>query len=235
MVLARRDAPRMVVAGANKHAKIGARKNIMKKIMSAVVVVLLSALVSSQAQSTQYGAELRGSVNTWVPAFDLYDYAYGVEVEYRNWFWDPVGFALSAGISSWEAKGGSSGVDKAVLNDISGQLTAIPVGPSIIYKIADMTDWNLTTEAGVRYVFAQSAIDYKRADADGSGTLDVDGGVIAVLGLDYERYFGVGKSFFVGAGYQIDLEQGAIQVSDVANQDNQLEAFFARVGTKIQF
>ena len=207
----------------------------MKKILSVVIVLFLTALVSAQGQSTQYGAELRGSLNTWVPAFDLYDYAYGVEVEYRNWFWDPVGFALSVGVSSWEAKGGSSGVDSAELRDLSGQLTAIPVGPSIIYKIADVTDWNLTTEAGLRYVFAQSAIDYKRATSEDGGTLDIDGGFIAVLGLDYERYFGVGKSFFVGAGYQFDLEEGAIQVSDIGNKDNQLEAFFARVGTKIQF
>lgn len=207
----------------------------MKKILSVLIVLLLTALVSAQGQSTQYGAELRGSLNTWVPDFDLYDYAYGVEVEYRNWFWDPVGFALSVGVSSWEAKGGSSGVDSSELKDLGGQLTAIPVGPSIIYKIADVTDWNLTTEAGVRYVFAQSAIDYKRSTTDDSGTLDIDGGVIAVLGLDYECYFGVGKSFFVGAGYQMDLEEGAIQVSDIGNRDNQLEAFFARVGTKIQF
>ena len=80
----------------------------MKKILSVLIVLLLTALVSAQAQSTQYGAELRGSLNAWVPEFDLYDYAYGVDVEYRNWFWDPVGFALSAGVSSWEVKGGSS-------------------------------------------------------------------------------------------------------------------------------
>lgn len=207
----------------------------MKKILSALIVLLLAALVSAQGQSTQYGAELRSSLNAWIPDYDLYDYAYGVEAEYRNWFWDPVGFALSVGVSSWEAKGGSSGVNSAELKDISGQLTTIPVGPSIIYKIADMTDWNLTTEAGVRYVFAQSALDYKRTDTGASGTFDIDGGVIAVLGLDYERYFGIGKSFFAGAGYQIDLEEGAIQVSNIGNRDNQLEAFFARVGTKIQF
>jgi len=207
----------------------------MKKSLPVVIVLLLTALVSAQGQATQYGAELRGSLNAWMPEYDLYDYAYGVEVQYRNWFWDPVGFALSAGISSWEVKGGSSGVDKAVLKDLDGQLTAIPVGPSIIYKIADVTDWNLTTEVGIRYVFAQSAIHYHRTATDDSGTLDVDGGVIAVLGLDYERYFDVGKSFFVGAGYQIDLDEGAIQVSDVDNRDNKLEAFFARVGTKIQF
>ena len=207
----------------------------MKKILSVLVALILTAVVSAQAQSTQYGAELRGSLNTWMPAYNLYDYAYGVEVEYRNWFWDPVGFALSLGVSSWEAKGGSSGVDSTELKNLGGQLTAIPVGPSIIYKIADVTDWNLTTEAGVRYVFAQSAVNYRRTATDESGTLDIEGSVIAVLGLDYERYFGVGKSFFVGAGYQIDLEKGSIQVSNMGNRDNQLESFFARVGTKIQF
>jgi hypothetical protein len=207
----------------------------MKKILSVVIVLILVALVSAHGQSTQYGAELRGSLNAWAPKFDLYDYAYGVDVEYRNWFWDPIGFALSVGISSWQAKGGSSGVDSSVLRDLDGQLTAIPVGPSIIYKIADMSNWNLTTEAGVRYVFAQSAITYHRTATGESGTLDVDGSVIGVLGLDYERFFGIGKSFFVGAGYQFDLDEGAIQVSNVANEDNELEAFFARVGTKIQF
>ena len=207
----------------------------MKKILTVLIVLLLTALVSAQGQSTQYGAELRGSLNAWAPQFDLYKYAYGVEVEYRNWFWDPVGFALSLGISSWEVKGGSSGVDSAVLRNLDGQLTTVPVGPSIIYKIADVTDWNLTAEAGVRYVFAQSAVSYQRTATGESGTLDIDGSVIAVLGLDYERYFGVGKSFFVGAGYQIDLDKGAMQVSDIANRDNELKAFFARVGTKIQF
>ncbi len=207
----------------------------MKKILSVLIVLLVTALVSAQGQSTQYGAELKGSVNMWIPDFDLYDYAYGVEVEYRNWFWDPVGFAMSLGVSSWEAKGGNSGVDSAELKDISGQLTTIPVGPSIVYKIADVTDWNMTAEAGIRYVFAQSAVDYRRTATGESGTLDIEGGVIAVLGLDYERYFGVGKSFFVGAGYQIDLDEGSIQVSNIGNTDNKLEAFFARVGTKIQF
>ena len=67
----------------------------MKKILSVVIVLLLTALVSAQGQATQYGAELRGSLNAWMPEYNLYDYAYGVEVEYRNWFWDPVGFALA--------------------------------------------------------------------------------------------------------------------------------------------
>jgi hypothetical protein len=109
------------------------------------------------------------------------------------------------------------------------------VGPSLLYKIADATEWNLTTEVGVRYVFAQSAVSYRRVDSGKKGTLDIDNGVIAVVGLDFERYFDDGKSFFVGAGYQMDIDDGTIQVSDIKSTSNELEAFFARVGTKIQF
>ena len=207
----------------------------MKKMLILTIIALAAAAVTARAQSTQYGVELRGSLNYWVPDFDLYDFAYGVDVEYRNWFWDPVGFALSVGLSSWEVKGDRSAVDQSMLKDIDGQLTTIPVGPSILYKIADMTDWNLTAEAGVRYVFAQSAIDYKRMDTGESGTFDIDPSVIGVLGLDYERFFDDGKSFFVGVGYQMDIDEGAIQVSDITNTSDKLEAFSVRVGTKIQF
>ena len=84
-------------------------------------------------------------------------------------------------------------------------------------------------------MFAQSAIDYRRSDTGESGRLDIDDGVIGVLGLDYERYFSVGKSFFAGAGYQVDLDKGSIQASDIGTKDNQLDAFLIRVGTKIQF
>ena len=136
----------------------------MKKTLILSIIALAAVAVTARAQSTQYGVELRGSLNYWAPDFDLYDFAYGVDIGYRNWLWDPVGFALGVGVSSWEVKGGSSAVNQSALKDIDGQLTTIPVGPSIIYKIADMTDWNLTAEAGIRYVFAQSAIDYKRAD-----------------------------------------------------------------------
>ena len=207
----------------------------MKKTLILSIIALAAVAVTARAQSTQYGVELRGSLNYWAPDFDLYDFAYGVDIEYRNWLWDPVGFALGVGVSSWEVKGGSSAVNQSALKDIDGQLTTIPVGPSIIYKIADMTDWNLTAEAGIRYVFAQSAIDYKRADTGGSGTFDIDSGVIGILGLDYELYFDDGKSFFVGAGYQMDIDKGAIQVSDITNTSDKLEAFSVRVGTKIQF
>lgn len=207
----------------------------MKKIFILTIIAMVAVAVTARAQSTQYGVELRGSLNYWVPDFDLYDFAYGVDVEYRNWFWDPVGFALGVGVSSWEVKGGSSSVGKSALKDLDGQLTTIPVGPSIVYKIADMTDWNLTAEVGVRYVFAQSALDYKRTDTGESGTFDIDSSVIGVLGLDYERYFDDGKSFFVGVGYQMDIDKGAIQVSNIANTSDKLEAFSMRVGTKIQF
>ena len=207
----------------------------MKKMLPVLIVLLLTALVSAQGQSTQYGAELRGSLNYGVPEFGLYDYVYGVEIEYRNWFWDPVGFALSLGAQSWRVKADNTAVYKSTLKDLDGQLTAIPVGPSIIYKIADMTDWNLTAEAGVRYVFAQSGVTYRRTDDDSSGTLDIEGGVVGVLGLDYERYFGDGMLAFVGAGYQFDLDEGNLQVSSLSDESNKLEAFFARVGTKIMF
>jgi hypothetical protein len=207
----------------------------MKKALIVSLIALATGAVTVRAQSTQYGFELRGSLNYWAPDFDLYDYAYGVDIEYRNWFWDPVGFALSAGVSSWEVKNGNSSVDSSTLQDLNGQLTTIPVGPSLLYKIADQTGWNVTAEAGVRYVFAQSAVDYRRVTTDESGTLDIDGSVIAVLGLDFERCFDNGKSFFVGAGYQMDMDEGAIQVSDIKNTSNKLEAFFLRVGTKIQF
>lgn len=207
----------------------------MKKIWILTIVALAAVLGSARAQSNPYGIELQGSLNYWVPDFELYDYAYGVDLECRNWFLDPVGLALGVGISSWEVKEGRSAVDPSKLKELDGQLTTIPLGPSLLYKIVDLTDWNLTAEGGVRYVFAQSSIHYKRADTGESGTLDIDESILGVLGLDYERSFDEGKIFFAGAGYQIDIDEGAIQLSDIKNTPNRLEAFFLRIGTKIQF
>jgi hypothetical protein len=207
----------------------------MRKVIILMIMALTAVTMPGRAQSTPGEVELRGSLNYLVPDFNLYDYAYGVDVEYRNWLWDPVGFALGVGVASWEVHEGNSPFDRSALRDLYGELTTIPVGPSIVFKMADAADWNLTAEAGIRYVFAQSSVHYRRESSEGRGTFDIDNGVIAVVGLDYEHGFGNGRLFFIGAGYQMDLDEGSIQVSDVTNTSNPLEAFFARVGTKILF
>lgn len=209
------------------------------KTTSSILIALLVAMSASaeslQFGPDQYGSELRGSVNGYAPEFGLYDYAAGVDFQYRNWYWDPVGFALGVGLSSWQVKDGSFTIGRTEALDLGGELLAIPVGPSIIYKMADFADGNLTAEAGVRYVFTQSNVHYRRETTEERANLDLEEGSIALLGLDYEHVFYSGASFFVGAGYQVDIDSGTIQVSDLGSTDNKLEGLFARIGTKMEF
>lgn len=207
----------------------------MKKIMSVLALALLSAMLLAHAQAPQYGSELRGSLNTCLPESDLYDYAFGVDVQVRSWLWDPVGLALGAGFSAWQVKDGDFKVGNTTAYDLGGQLIAIPVGPSVVYKIADVSDWNVTAELGVRYVFAQSDIDYRRENTGERARLDIDEGSVAILAVDYERYLAPGTSFFAGIGYQLDIDEGRIQISDLGHAPNELQAFTARIGTKIEF
>lgn len=212
----------------------------MKKLMVMLGIVALGLAAVAQPLS-YFVNETTGCLTFWIPEtykFDLYqETGYGLEVQYRNWTYDPIGLALSLGLARWEANSDSKQIFAADMSDASGTLTLIPVGGSLVYRLVDWTEWGLIAEAGVRYVLTQSNMDFLRTlpDRRYREEMDIKNGWVGVLGLDYERLFSNGWTMFLGMSYQMDIQTGRIEVNTGHLQDNELQALFFKVGTTLTF
>ncbi|MFH0954047.1 MAG: hypothetical protein V1873_06935 [Verrucomicrobiota bacterium] len=214
----------------------------MKKLLAVIVVVLMGVAALAQSDSFAYFLnEVRGDLTLWFPGgdkFDLYESTgTGLEVQYRNWAFDPLGLGLSLGYAIWTANSDSTDISAPDMSDFDGDLTLIPVGGSLLYKVADWADWNLTVEAGVRYVITQSDIDFLRTLPDTAYRvdLDIDSAWVGLIGGDFERLWNESWSLFLGGGYQTDITHGRTEVDNGHLRDNELQAWFLRAGAKYAF
>lgn len=212
----------------------------MKKIIVlAALALLMGAPVFAQSELPPgYLSEVRGAARYVMIGegdFDLYEGGFGGEVQYRNWSYDPIGWALSLGVEQFQAQSDSSDLGVPTIGDFDGDLMLIPVGASVLYKLIDMDGWRLTVEGGLRYVFADSSIDFAEVGLTKRESLDVGDGVIAVIGADIERLITEDISVFFGGGYNADLLPGEITIPHDTLKDNELKGLFFRLGAGVSF
>jgi hypothetical protein len=206
---------------------------------SAMILGALLVCVAAGAQAAQfdYGSEVRGVVNGWMPEAangGLYDSSLGLEVQYRNWASDPVGWAVSLGWSDWSVPE-DAGIATGALDSYDGSISTLPLGVSGLYKLADFADWNVTLEAGLRYVLVNADITARELSTGDEVDVDVGDGFLFLVGADYERNLGSDWSLVAGGGYQIDITKSDFEVHGEALRSSELEAFFLRLGAKMSF
>lgn len=129
----------------------------------------------------------------------------------------------------------------AVGASIDGDVTLIPLGGSILFRPVNDDKIALTIEAGVRYVIVDSQAEVEIAAVDFFGdlvaakdTIDIDDGVVGVIGANIEGKISEQVSLLAGLGYQFDLKKGDAKWMGEDFAENELKALLARVGIAVK-
>lgn len=150
-----------------------------------------------------------------------------------------LGIAFTLGVSEWSAKeeyyeeGDSSAFFSMA---VSGNLTAVPVGVSLMQRMPLSDRLFLTLEAGVRYVFCDSdiVVDTEINDSLGQDyyreTIHVDDTLLGVVGGTLEGWIGKHFALTAGLGYQWDLVEPAQQFQGKDIGPTSLQAATVSVG-----
>jgi hypothetical protein len=201
----------------------------MKKLIIAVLAILLAVFSATAGEGGTASSEFSLAPQLFIPGssrYELYDIGYGVETQYRYWFFEPFGVAFSLGLANFEIDSGSD--DFAPIAVDGGSMFLVPIGPSALFRIVDLDVWTLTFEAGIRYVLVNSDLDL----ASG-GSVSVDDGVISVLALKAEWYLSDTLSFFTGIGHDDDIVKG--EVDEGRMRSNELQSFVFDLGLRLFF
>ncbi len=165
--------------------------------------------------------------------FDLYRNVFGPEIAYRDWTWSPLGIVVEGGALWSDARSNAKDVLSGEYGSFSGYAVQYPVGPSLAFHIVDTDTWDLNVEAGVRYVFMQSHMDYEWDHVDRKDHVKINDNIIGVAALDADYAMAERVALFGGLGLQADFMKGKITVGDVDARDNELQGFYLRLGARI--
>ncbi len=188
------------------------------------------ALTAPAAEPVFAGAECGTAAVAKFPGagdFDLYDFAFGVEGQYRRWFTDTAGYALSLGVEQWMAEDGYSDSFAARAD---GSAVAFPLGGSLLLRpYASATD-RVTLEAGLRLIPAISdiTVDGEPGPAD----VSLDPSITGVLAANWDHAIGRDLFLTLGASYQADLMRGGADADGYRLGDNDWEAFGVQAGLR---
>jgi len=174
---------------------------------------------------------------------DNYDNGFGAEAQARFWFNQNIGLALSLGAGAFQVKDQeiteSTGSIAAGLS-LNGDISLVPIGGSLLFKPVNNARIQLTLEAGIRYVLVNSQAEVEFATANASGdfvyvkdTIDMENGVVGVIGANIEGKVGKQVSLLAGIGYQLDLVKGESKWRNVELDNNELKALLVKIGIVI--
>ncbi|MBP7275508.1 MAG: hypothetical protein KBA51_04820 [Kiritimatiellae bacterium] len=173
--------------------------------------------------------ELVGGFLVGVPGLgdsDVYDVNYGVQFEYRHWFENGLGAGAWFGVEQWEAGDGTRHWDRAA----DGDLRAVPLGLSGLYRVWSDEVWAVTLRAGLGYVWTDSDLRFKYLP--GSGRIDVGNGWIADIGVEVDYRCSERMTVFGAVMIRTDLDRGCASFEGGDLQDNHLEGFNGVLGLK---
>lgn len=219
----------------------------MKAItIMAIVAVLAVVPAFSQEEVRLRLTEITGTVQYFMPGEDdAYDSGFGAEGQIRFWQDAHVGFALAAGVASWDVNDQEyieSDGFTAVGASIKGSVLLVPIGGSILFRPTISDNFTLTFEGGLRYVIVESdaeaafaVVDARGAAVGGSGDIDIDNGIIGLVAVNLEAAVSPGVSLLGGLGYQFDVAKGDAEWLGEDLGENELKAFFLRAGLVIEF
>lgn len=219
----------------------------MKQVISlAIASFFLIGTAMAQEAPLSSSTDLTATLQYFVPGEDDdYDVGYGAEVQVRFWQNQNIGFALAGGLANWdinEQEAVVSDGEVAVGVAIEGSVLLLPIGGSILFRPTLADNLNLVFEAGLRYVFVESDAQLAIVAADaygslvgGSADIEMDDGFIGLVAVNFEAEVAPGFSLIGGVGYQFDIAKGDAKWMGEDFGENELEAFFIRVGIAVTF
>lgn len=212
----------------------------MRKATLAAMLVTVS-VVSVFADQPKRESDIGLNATYYKPGKDdRYGNGYGADAQMRFWHNQSVGLALSIGAASWQVDEQEEIVSDgftAVGMSIDGDVTLIPLGGSLLFKPVNDDKISLSLEAGLRYVIVDSGVDAEVAAANATGalvamkdTVEIDDGVVGVLGANIEGRVSKTTSLFAGIGYQFDIVKGDATFAGEDIGENELKALIVRAG-----
>lgn len=204
----------------------------MKKACFAILCILVLAPACFSA-----GPELRIRPYYLSPGDDdLWDSASGLDAQATFWLDQNLGIALTAGVSRWEANDDYRYDDDGYLCWLDGSALMTSFGPSVLFRPGIPNSLvELTFEAGLRYIAVDSDVDFYLDDGATTyvGELDMDDGVVGVLGVDAGIPISRQAKLTVGLGYQFDLNKGDADWYGVEIGENEMKGFYLNFGINL--
>lgn len=206
---------------------------MIKKILG---VLILGVLVSSTV-CLAYDTEVRLRPYAIFPGDDdTWDNAYGLEAKCIFWADPNFGIALSGGIEQWNVTDDIY-ADPGYAIKADGDAVMIPLGISALLRpLPSNSPFTLTLEGGLRYVVVNSdititATDYEYIYED---EVDIDNGLIGLIGADLSIPIAPKASVGLGMGYQFDISKGDATWVGINIGENELEGFYINLGLDIK-
>lgn len=213
----------------------------MKKRITLIIVLLLLTVANTVTYAEKPDIVL--SLKGYSPSDDdMYSSGFGAEAQIRFWPTSVFGIGLSLGAATWDVEpyyySEYSYYDGRTYGEIDGDISLVPFGPSILIAPNLGSKVDLLLEAGLRYVAVDSNVTatvsnyyYGTYEFD----IDIEDGIIGVLGVGLDVHLSEIVSLVFGLGYQFDLSKGEAELEGIDVGDHELEAFYAHFGVSIQF
>ncbi len=168
----------------------------------------------------------------------------GAELQWRSWYTDTMAFAFAAGGVVHGANNEAYILPGDTFSGVQtdGNVTVLPIGPSLILRAP--SDAGVTThlELGARYLLVDSGIDLARVRtaADGQAvseldTLEYDDGVIGLGRVEFSTPVGATTAFAAGIGYQVDLVKGDITYKGAKAGEAEWAGLFFTAGLHLRW
>ena len=213
----------------------------MNKWLSILAVLGLGVAAASAQLPTyeEISPDIGISVQLSAPGvgdYDLYDYGFGAELQFRDIVSAPWGYLLAIGYSEWTTdenakKPGSN------LYDFDGNLEVIPFGGSVLYQVYNEDSVSVTLDLGLRYLSNGSKITARNSDSSSSERydVDIDDSIIYRFGVGADYVINPDVIWSAGVGYQGDLKEGDMSTELGPARDNVMEAFVFETALRLPF
>ena len=167
--------------------------------------------------------------------FKLYKNMFGPEFQYRNWFGDYVGAGVAAGYTWSSIYSDNTDIIDSSEGKFGGNLGMVPLGVSFFLRPIKTDLWALNLEAGLRYVFINSKVDFTERTTGETLSVKLDDGAVYLFTMEVDRLLTDNFYVFLGGGAQFDIFRPDMHIGDTRTRDNELKAFYARLGLKYAF
>jgi hypothetical protein len=171
-----------------------------------------------------------------MPSGGIFDDGFGLEGTVRRWQWDRLGYGLSLGLNDYGFNSSPGFVDQLRGGaTVDGSAGYIPLQGSLLFAAYRDDRLALNLEAGLRYQVAVTSAEVRVPLGGGTDSLKIDLGdsVTGMVAAHLEFSPTGGYAIVLGAGYQQDIVQGEISVSETTVGDVELSGAFLHLGVTV--
>ncbi len=181
-------------------------------------------ILEPSSQSAVLAAKYRDDaslVGTYVgAASEVWQRAWGGELQWRRWWWSEFALALAVGVEQWavDSKTLLINPSNVIHPYVDGSALVVPVGVSLVWRPTQLaTDWAWAIEVGLRYAWISSDatvafeyIDHWGHLAKDEHEVPFDSRLIGIGRLELSRKFDRTSdwSWVLAAGYRLDFSEG---------------------------